>query len=185
MSDNKIWKIYKHTAPNGKAYIGKTSMSLEKRFQKGRAYKQCIYFEPAIKEFGWDNFKHEVLLTVGTKEMAKKAEEAMIIGYNTLWPNGYNCMKGHKQSKESNKKNSESHKGKYTWNKGIKCPQISQGEKGHIVTSETRRKIGDANKGKPAWNKGIKRGFWFTNGKINVLQFECPEGFYPGRVNHK
>ena len=34
-------------------------------------------------------------------------------------------MKGKHHTEESKKKNSDVHKGKPTWNKGIKCPQIS------------------------------------------------------------
>ena len=89
MSENKIWKIYKHTAPNGMAYIGQTITSLETRSgrKSGCNYRSQERFYSAIQEFGWDNFKHEILLTVGTKEMANKAEEAMIVGYNTQWTN--------------------------------------------------------------------------------------------------
>jgi len=36
-----MWKIYKHTFPNGKIYIGQTKKSLLARFQNGRGYKSC------------------------------------------------------------------------------------------------------------------------------------------------
>ena len=64
-------------------------------------------------------------------------------------------------SMETRKKMSEAHKGKDTWNKGKKCPQI--GRKGSVpwnkgktgvCSEETRKKMSESKKGSVPWNKG-------------------------------
>lgn len=77
------------------------------------------------------------------------------------------------------------------WNKG----------KIGIYSAETRRKMGAKNKGNSYTkgcklseqhkqklrevNLGIKKGHWWTNGVINVVCFECPEGFFAGKTHKK
>lgn len=53
--------IYKHICPNGKVYIGQTSLNPESRWQKGRHYKGSPYFYNAILKYGWDNIEHIIL----------------------------------------------------------------------------------------------------------------------------
>lgn len=54
---------------------------------------------------------------------------------------------------------------------------------------EMKRKNSEAHKGKLAWNKGKHYSLpkrpgqhWYTNGKITVRAFDCPEGFWIGRI---
>lgn len=201
MNENKLtYIIYKHTDPNGKGYVGYTSLSLKERAgSSGINYIQDNgLFAKAIQEYGWDNFKHEILLTVSTKEMAMKAEEAMIIGYNTMWPNGYNNCIGYKHTAEHNNKISKARKGKYS---GENAPMF-----GKHLSEETRRKLSISNRkphlsarGRTPWNKGLhqteetkakrslimKQKHWFNNGEISVFQETCPDGFQSGRLSKK
>jgi hypothetical protein len=55
----KIYVIYKHTAPNGKAYIGQTK-DYESRCKQHQSTSDCKAFSDAIKAIGWDNFTHEI-----------------------------------------------------------------------------------------------------------------------------
>lgn len=55
---------------------------------------------------------------------------------------------------------SQLHKGKSSWNKGIP------------MSEETRKKLSEANKGKK----------WYNNGVISKCLFECPEGWKIGRI---
>ena len=55
---NNIYKVYKHTTPNNKVYIGITSCDVERRWQGGRNYKNNKYLTKKIKKYGWRNIKH-------------------------------------------------------------------------------------------------------------------------------
>ena len=64
-----MYTVYKHTAPNGKVYIGITSHSIEGRWRKdGSGYKLNNHFWNAIQKYGWNNFKHEILFENLMKE---------------------------------------------------------------------------------------------------------------------
>lgn len=54
--------IYKLTSPNGKCYIGQ-SIQLEIRFisYRNAHCKKQAHLYNAIKKYGWDNFKVEIL----------------------------------------------------------------------------------------------------------------------------
>lgn len=61
------------------------------------------------------------------------------------------------QSIETRKKIGEYRKGKPSWNRGRKCPQISLGLKGRKFSDEWKQKISLAKKGIVPWNKGKKK----------------------------
>ena len=68
-----MYKVYMHTFPNGKRYIGITMQELKARFDNGNGYKNNP-MKRAIKKYGWDNIKHELLLDDLTKEQAEQKE---------------------------------------------------------------------------------------------------------------
>ena len=47
-------------------------------------------------------------------------------------------------------------KGNVPWNKGKKCPEISESMRGRIHSPETRKKMSEAKRGKPSPKKGSK-----------------------------
>lgn len=77
------YTMYKHTSPSGKVYIGITKMTPKKRWNNGKGYinSRQILFERAILKYGWDNIKHEILLSNISKEEAKYAERYLIRWY--------------------------------------------------------------------------------------------------------
>lgn len=86
-----MYQIYKHTVPNGKIYIGRTKLSLNKRFQGGSGYRTNKVFYADILAYGWNNIKHEVLETVETIEEASEREGYYILKYRANEPEyGYN-----------------------------------------------------------------------------------------------
>jgi group I intron endonuclease len=147
--EERDYKLYVHISPNDKRYYGITKQKTEYRWRNGKAYKNNKYFINAIKKYGWNNFKHEVLFTDLTKSEAKLLEQIYIVlydttnrekGYNiTLGGEGSNGLKHTEESKQRISKNNA----KY-W-------------KGKHLTEETRKKLSKANKGKnhPMYGKNL------------------------------
>lgn len=142
--------IYKHTSPNGKVYIGQTCKKPNERWSNGYGYKKQQFFYRAIKKYGWDNFKHEILFEGLSKEEADKKEIELINKYNSTNSDfGYNISLGGggtlgvKHSDETKQKISNAKIGQKR-SEESKIKQ-SQTMKGHIHSDETRIKIGNAN----------------------------------------
>jgi len=107
-----------HVFPNGKKYIGITAQALKRRFDCGRGY-QTNPMKRAIKKYGWENVRHELLFNNLEKEDAYKKEIELIEKYNTTnIENGYNISaggsgsNGWKASNETKEKMRLSHTGK-------------------------------------------------------------------------
>lgn len=82
---------------NGKRYVGITSQTPERRWNKGNGYIQNKHFYSAISKYGWDNFYHTVLYTGLTKKIAEQYEVSLIRTMNTKNKNkGYNNADGGK-----------------------------------------------------------------------------------------
>ena len=94
----KKWCVYKHTAPNGKVYIGITCHqdNVIRRFgQNGEGYKTQRKFYRAIQKYGWNNFKHEILEEGLNYIEANKAEMYYINLFQSNNPMfGYNITSG-------------------------------------------------------------------------------------------
>lgn len=89
------YTVYKHTGPSGKVYIGITKRRPSKRFDNGNGYKHCPHFSAAIKKYGWDAFKHEIIETGLTKEEAERREIELIASLRSNDRQyGYNTDKG-------------------------------------------------------------------------------------------
>lgn len=90
--------IYKITnLINQKAYIGKTTNSIEKRWkehqresQRGRAENRPLY--KALNKYGVDNFIIELVEEVDVKELSER--EIYWIGYYHTYTDGYNATLG-------------------------------------------------------------------------------------------
>jgi hypothetical protein len=90
-----MYTVYKHTAPNGKVYIGITSLPPEHRWNKGRGYSNNYHFFNAIIKYGWDNITHAVLHSGLAQEDALHIEAQLIAQYHSDDPQyGYNNSAG-------------------------------------------------------------------------------------------
>lgn len=125
--------VYKHTAPNGKVYIGITSKKPEIRWgRNGSNYRQNEHFHNAILKYGWDNFGHEILDANLSKDEARLLEIKLIAEYHSNNPAfGYNNSSG-----------GESHSGCHH-SDNVKR-YISEIQKGKIVSDITRCRLSDA-----------------------------------------
>lgn len=113
---DKAYSVYVHISPSYKIYVGITSLKPEYRWNYGRGYCKNEHFIRAIKKYGWDNFKHIVLVSGLTKKEAEKLEVELIYEYGSDNPKyGYNIEKGGnsvgKHSEETKRKISEKESG--------------------------------------------------------------------------
>ena len=141
MAEHNIWCVYKHTPPSGKVYIGITSKTPESRWNKGKNYKTCKYFHRAILKYGWENIKHEIILSEVSKSHAIYTEKYLIRWYK-IHNNSYNITDGGEGtlglicSKERKYKICLSNKGRVSPNKG------------KHLSEDTKLKISNSRKGK-------------------------------------
>lgn len=89
------YTVYKHTnKKNGKVYIGITGQDVKRRWQHGAGY-YGTYFYNAIKKYGWDSFKHEILHKNLSEEDAFRIEKELIKEYRSnVREYGYNIAEG-------------------------------------------------------------------------------------------
>lgn len=131
-----------HTFPNKKVYIGITRTEPHKRWCNGNGYKTQQRMARAIKKYGWDNIKHEILFENLSKDDAQKKEIELIAQYrSTDGKYGYNVDYGGNL------------KGPVSKETRIK---ISQSNLGKEIPLEVRRKISQTTKGKRAYWYGRK-----------------------------
>jgi group I intron endonuclease len=168
--DNENYKVYKHTTPSNKVYIGITKLDVNQRWKNGNGYKGNQYFTRAISKYGWENIKHDVLYDGFTKGQAEKKEIERIslyksdnskFGYNIQHGGNVNCvdeetklkisraMSNRKVSRETREKLSELHKGKNNFLYGKHLSKehrekISKANMGHLTSEETRKKISES-----------------------------------------
>lgn len=145
--------IYKLTCTiTGKVYIGKTIDINRRMAQHSKiTSKYSHHLANAIKKYGIDNFKEEIIFEVEAEDRAvlnttlSNAEKLYIEQYDS-YRNGYSGFHWLESSKkklsESLKKFFESAKGKAQIEHIISCI------KNREVSKETREKIGKGNKGK-------------------------------------
>ena len=88
--------VYMHTLrADGRKYIGITRRKPEYRWNNGKGYKKSTYFYNAIKKYGWDAFKHEILFENLSEGHACLKEQALIKLFNTTDKHfGFNLTTG-------------------------------------------------------------------------------------------
>ena len=96
--------VYRHTAPDGRMYIGIAQEPPEVRWANGKGYKSNPEFWRCICEVGWENIKHEVLFSGLYSREARRIESELIGKYGCLTPNGFNRRRDDGHSYVSHKK---------------------------------------------------------------------------------
>lgn len=172
----KKYKIYKYTAPNGKLYIGQTCRSLQERAgYTGIGYMQCRLFYKAIKKYGFENFKSEIIADGLTLDEANWLEKYLISYYHSAERKyGYNLSHGGE--------------GTSGYSSPEKNAKISKTKTGSHASDKTRKLLSEINKGKKmpkevvekiaAWHRGRKRS---NKTKKNISEatkrlYQTPEG---------
>lgn len=81
---NGPYYVYVHINEiNGKMYVGITCQNPEDRWENGYGYSYNQHFFRAIKKYGWNNFKHEIIASNLTQDEACNMEKLLIKKLNT------------------------------------------------------------------------------------------------------
>lgn len=185
-----LWRIYRYrNVLTDENYIGQTTKNVNDRAGNGYGYRKGSKFRTAIDRYGWDNFEQSILRLCISQEDANYWEKYFIDKFDSI-NNGYNSQDGGNggcalgkhwnHTEEAHRKIADSMK------EVMKNPEVRQkmadskkGDKNPMKRPEVRKKLSDSKKGKPGCNKGRK---FFNNGVKNVMAYECPEGYVPGRI---
>ena len=140
-------------------YIGITKQNPLYRWNNGNGYIDSAAFWPAIQKYGWDNIKHEILLSGLCFEEAKQLEIKYIAEYKSNQSDcGYNCtiggdgICGYKHTKEARSKMSDKRRGEKHFMYGKKFSseskqKMSDSHKGVALSEETRNRMSVARRG--------------------------------------
>lgn len=160
---NNDYCVYIHTTPSEKVYIGITNQKVTHRWGKdGNNYDHQV-FGNAVRKYGWENIKHEILFDGLSLEEAEKKERELIAQYNATDRHcGYNCTTGgavcrfnddaRKRISDSltGRKLSEEHRANIAkcrtgWEFSEETlKKMSENRKGIYPNEETRKKLRDS-----------------------------------------
>lgn len=153
---NFHYVIYRHTSPSGKSYIGKVKIeddesatdAMMRRWKAHVRHPLCRAIHGAIRKYGQDNFKHEILDILTTKKGADSAERAWIDSEGTKVPKGYNLRGGGEGgveiSEETRQRKSESMKKVWKspgYRERLKASQIACNEERRRNHSEMSKRL--------------------------------------------
>lgn len=166
----KNYCVYIHIFPNNKVYIGITKQDLNRRWRCGKGYKNSNCINSAIKKYGWENIKHELLDQNSTREEATNYEQLYIKKYKSNERDyGYNRTSGgewgYEHTEEHRIKMSKLHSGN-NYCVGRKYSEetinkMSESAKKKIITEEHKRNL-DLAHNKPV-NQYTKDGVFVAN----------------------
>lgn len=136
--------IYKATnVINGKSYIGQSiHFNIRLGQHKRRSKYEDTLLYRAIRKYGWENFKWEILYKNIPEEMLNVAEICAIYVHDTFY-SGYNNTLG-----------GEDNPAKYSEVK----KKISQALKGRKHTEEHKKHNSESRKGKPLSPESVEKG---------------------------
>lgn len=143
-----MYTVYVHVFPNGKRYVG-TTTSVKQRWGANGGQYRNEYMMKAIKEFGWENIKHEIVATDLPKEQAETMEMELIHKYRSYERDfGYNIspggIDGKIMSDETKAKLRKANLGKVMSEESRK--KITEALKKRVYTDEMRKHMSDAQK---------------------------------------
>lgn len=169
----KKYKVYKYTFPNGKIYIGTTSLTLEQR--KDCGYGHNLPLREAIRRYKWNGFEKEILYDGLSQNEAFEMEKKTIkelnaqdkkCGYNISF-GGKSTFAGLSHTKEAKEKLSRDRKG---------IPK-SELAKSHMRLSHKKERKAvymlDENGNIMAWFCSLKSAAEFVGGYISNIKRSC------------
>ena len=171
----RISGIYKiENLINHKVYIGKSmDIIFRLRFGHNLKYETNIHLLRAFKKYGLDNFSFEVIKLTYDLDYW---ETFLIQIYNATDERyGYNILPGGEGG--------DPEVSRRLWKDPLIREKFSNSIKTYwnsLEGQEQKRINSENQKGRC----NTKNKHWFNNGEINVVDYECPEGFVPGRIGN-
>lgn len=150
-----MYSVYIHTFPNGKRYIGVTSWKPELRWGSNGCNYKNPYMVNAIKKYGWDSVKHEIVAENLTVDEASELERKLIKDYSSANREyGYNISLGGVDNKICSNETKE---------------KLRQYNLGKVMSENSKKKISASQKGrkhdeKTRHNMSIAQKKSFANG---------------------
>lgn len=89
--------LYSIDFPNGKRYIGVTTLRASQRFRQHRADANRgtdSLVHRALRAHGVDKCLFRILVVADGRDYLAQLEQRAVEAFNTLTPNGYNCIPG-------------------------------------------------------------------------------------------
>jgi group I intron endonuclease len=153
--------VYRLIAPNGKSYVGYTQ-DLVKRIKEHTSLAKTsgdYLIHRAIRKYGWDQFRVEVLFESNDLQKLKSKEIEKIVELDTHVSSkrGYNLTRGgdgvlgHRHSPQTKEKLRLSHLGKKLLPETKR--KIAEAHRGRKNTPEHNRNISLAMMGHPSYKK--------------------------------
>lgn len=185
------YRVYLHTFPHGRKYVGITSLKPEIRWKKGNGYIGNKRLINAIKKYGWENIDHQILFENIDKETALRVEMILIWLLNSnAYQFGYNRSAGGEgasgwvATEETRQKMSLSHRGKNNSFYGRKhSPETieklrlsssrNKNRLGKPHSEETKLKLSAARIGKSSPNKGKPMSETAKKNLSNIRKRQC------------
>lgn len=167
------YKVYKYVFPNGKIYIGVTSLTIEERRDNGYQHNKSL--QKAIREYGWRGFEHDILRDGLTKEEAFNLEREMIARFDATNPeNGYNVSYGGKSTFAGLKHTEEVKKRLSNDRRGI--PKTEEAKKNMRIAHAKERKpvvAIDDNGDVVGWYRSLGDAAEFVKGYRSNIMRAC------------
>ena len=141
--------VYKTTnLINGMIYIGQKSGTINLSY-----LGSGVYIQRALKRYGKKNFRLEIVAFATNQTMLDGLEMKYIYEYRQVFGKDflYNIVDGGSEGQLKKGCPPPPHsfvKGHKTWNKGIKCPNISKSRRGFKMSEEQKEKLRLAHLGK-------------------------------------
>lgn len=176
-----MYTVYSLRTPDGRIYVGATSMTVRERWNNGNGYRFLPEMWYQIQTYGWDSVEKVIHATALTREEASLLEKELISKYDSTNPLcGFNRELGgiateKAISKVSRKKHSDSTMGMRNHNYGTHFSkehrmQIAYSNRGQKRSPETCRNIGKS-KEKPVEQftiDGELVGRWDSGRKASI-----------------
>ena len=155
--EERTYKVYKLTFPNGMIYIGQTKHPIEHRIKTG-GYQHNEKMLNAIKTFNDCDIQKEILADKLTQSEAYAVEKRMIAEYDSCNPAvGYNISKGGKETFLGLKHTEETRR------------KMSASSTGKVFTEEHKKNISKALKASPN-NRGVNNPMYGKPKSVETIQ---------------